>query len=101
MLNRPAPQQGPRVESRRLGGSPRRKENAPLASRARLRPVLWPVWAGRAASVLPAAMLHLAGVGFPGPPGQYRASGAKGSYLEAPHHPKLDRKGSPDQGNTD
>lgn len=49
MLNRPAPQQGPRVESRRLGGSPRRKENAPLASRAQLRPVLWPVWAGRAA----------------------------------------------------
>lgn len=52
-------------------------------------------------SVLPAAMLHLARVGFPGAPGQYRASGAKGSYLEAPHHPKLDRKGSPDQGNTD
>nr|XP_060146062.1 uncharacterized protein LOC132594100 [Globicephala melas] len=72
MLNRPAPQYSPRMESCGVAGKPRRKAKASFTSQACVWQLLslaprctWP-W------------------GISDSTGQHRASGAKVSYLEAP-----------------
>lgn len=72
MLNRPAPQYGPRIESCGLVGKPRRKAKASFTNQAC-------VW-----QLLSLAPCCTRPWGISDSTGQHRASGAKVSYLEAP-----------------